>query len=160
MIESNVANQASAAMRQAQGQDARTEQTQQEANSEAVAEQASSQPVASSGVEANNNLSTQPSDVVTRLGETPDEVPLYESARPSGSIIRPAIELAQNVEQTREMAQQEAAQQAEQVVSERNEDENRMMERNADVQAERQASEGSSPAQGNDPTPDDVQNLA
>jgi len=154
MIESNVGNQVSASMRQAQSQDSRSVQAQQEANDSAVAEQASSQPVASSGVEANNNVSMQPSDVVTRLGETPDEVPLYESGRPNGSIIRPAIELAQNAEQVRESDQQ-----AEQATAQRNEDEGRTVERNTDDQATRQANEGASPARGNDPSPDDVQNL-
>ncbi|WP_404419530.1 hypothetical protein [Marinospirillum sp.] len=145
MIESNVGSQASASLRQAQGQDVRTQQAQQETNENAVAEQASSQPVASSGAEASNNVSTQPSDVVTRLGETPDEVPLYESGRPNGSIIRPSIELAQNAEQASTAAN--------------NEDESRTVERNTDDQAARQANEGGSPARGNDPTPDDVQNL-
>jgi|GEM_PF-1807966 len=154
MIESNVGNQVSASMRQAQAQDARSEQALQETNAAAVAEQASSQPVASSGVEANNNLSMQPSDVVTRLGETPEEVPLYESGRPNGSIVRPAIELAQNAEQVREANQQEEA-----AAAQRSEDENQAIERNADDQASRQASESGSPARGNDPTPDDVQNL-
>jgi|AntRauTorckE6833_2_1112554.scaffolds.fasta_scaffold68246_2 hypothetical protein len=147
MIESNVGSQASASLRQAQGQDVRTQQAQQEANASAVAEQASSQPVASSGAEAGNNVSSQPSDVVTRLGETPDEVPLYESGRPNGSIIRPSIELAQNAEN------------AEQASAQRNADENRSVERNADDQAARQANEGSSPARGNDPSPDDVQDM-
>ncbi|MDR9469242.1 hypothetical protein [Marinospirillum sp.] len=145
MIESNVGSQASASLRQAQGQDVRTQQAQQETNENAVAEQASSQPVASSGAEASNNVSTQPSDVVTRLGETPDEVPLYESGRPNGSIIRPSIELAQNAEQASTAAN--------------NEDESRTVERNTDDQAARQANEGASPARGNDPSPDDVQNL-
>ncbi|SFC07762.1 hypothetical protein SAMN05660443_1458 [Marinospirillum celere] len=154
MIESNFGSQAAAVQRQAQGQDVRSQQAQQEANDNAVAEQASSQPVASSGAEAVNSVSTQPSDVVTRLGETPDEVPLYESGRPNGSIIRPAIELAQNAEQIRQ-----ADQQTEQAVAQRNEDEDVVVERNADEQAERQANDSGSPARGNDPSPDDVQDM-
>lgn len=154
MIESNVGSQASASLRQAQGQDVRSVQAQQEASESAVAEQASSQPVASSGAEAGNNVSTQPADVVTRLGETPDEVPLYESGRPNGSIIRPAIELAQNADQVRQSDQQ-----AEEIAAQRNEDESRSIERNADEQATRQANEGASPARGNDPSPDDVQDM-
>lgn len=95
MIESNISNVNAAAVRQ----DVRSLQEQREANVSAQAEQASSIPMASSGVEAANNLTTsvsaQPAGLVTRLGETTEEVPLYDASRPTGSIIRPAIELAQ-----------------------------------------------------------------
>lgn len=95
MIESNVNNVAAAATRQ----DARSVQGQREANTDLVADQASSNPMASSGVEAADAatpaVSSQPSGVVTRLGETTEQVPLYESNRPAGSIIRPAIEIAE-----------------------------------------------------------------
>ncbi len=155
MIESNFGSQTAAAQRQAQSQDVRTQQVQQEANEQAVEEQASSQPLASSGAEtANNSVASQPSSVVTRSGETPEEVPLYDSGRPNGSIIRPAIELAQNAEQARQ-----ASEQNEQAVTQRNQDEEAVVERNAEQQAERQANDGGSPARGNDPTPDDVQDL-
>lgn len=94
MIESNINNVAAAATRQ----DVRSVQGQREANKTDLAEQASSNPMASSGVEAADAsaaaVSSQPAGVVTRLGETTEQVPLYEANRPAGSIIRPAIELA------------------------------------------------------------------
>lgn len=97
MIESNISNVAAAAMRQ----DVRSVQDQREANKTAIAEQASSVPMASSGVEALDSpkvaIASQPAGVVTRLGEITEEVPLYEANRPAGTIIRPAIELAQGV---------------------------------------------------------------
>jgi len=99
MIESNINNVAAAATRQ----DVRSVQSQREANTTEVAEQASSNPLASSGVEAADSsvtaVSSQPEGVVTRLGETTEQVPLYEANRPTGSIIRPAIELAEGVGQ-------------------------------------------------------------
>jgi len=100
MIESNINNVAAAATRQ----DVRSVQGQREANRVEVAEQASSNPMASSGVEAANStvaaVSSQPAGVVTRLGETTEQVPLYEANRPAGNIIRPAIELAEAASQT------------------------------------------------------------
>ncbi|HKM14451.1 MAG TPA: hypothetical protein VJY63_00805 [Marinospirillum sp.] len=101
MIESNISNVAAAAMRQ----DVRSVQGQREANKTTVADQASSIPMASSGVEAADSTTTavasQPAGIVTRLGETTEQVPLYEANRPTaGSIIRPAIEVAQDVRQT------------------------------------------------------------
>lgn len=100
MIESNINNVAAAATRQ----DVRSVQGQREANAAQVAEQASSSPMASSGVEAADSsvsaVSSQPAGVVTRLGETTEQVPLYEASRPAGSIIRPAIEIAEGASQT------------------------------------------------------------
>ncbi|WP_114417896.1 hypothetical protein [Marinospirillum perlucidum] len=142
MIESNVGNQVSASMRQAQGQDTRTTQRQQEVNESAVAEQASSQPMAASGAEVKDSVSTQPSDVVSRLGETQEEVPLYESNRPSGSIIRPSIELAQNAERP-EAAEEEASTESQA----------------AEAPAASPASEASTPSPAQGPSTDDVQNL-
>lgn len=99
MIESNISNVAASAMRQ----DVRSVQDQREANKTALADQASSVPMASSGVEAADSpkvaVASQPAGIVTRLGEVTEQVPLYESNRPAGSIIRPAIELAQGVRQ-------------------------------------------------------------
>lgn len=104
MIDSSISNVAAAANRQ----DTRSLQAQREANDTQVSEQASSQPMAASGVEAANNLdvkvASQPSSVVTRLGETTEEQPLYSSNRPTGSIIRPSIEVAIN---TNELAAQQ-----------------------------------------------------
>ncbi|GLR64316.1 hypothetical protein [Marinospirillum insulare] len=100
MIESNINNVAAAATRQ----DVRSVQGQREANTAEVTEQASSNPMASSGVETADSsvtaVSSQPAGVVTRLGETTEQVPLYEANRPTGSIIRPAIEVAENARQT------------------------------------------------------------
>ncbi len=100
MIESNISNVAASAMRQ----DVRSVQDQREANKTALADQASSVPMASSGVEAADSpkvaVASQPAGIVTRLGEVTEQVPLYESNRPAGSIIRPAIELAQGVRPT------------------------------------------------------------
>ena len=100
MIESNISNLAASAMRQ----DVRSVQDQREANKTALADQASSVPMASSGVEAADSpkvaVASQPAGIVTRLGEVTEQVPLYESNRPTGSIIRPAIELAQGVRPT------------------------------------------------------------
>lgn len=100
MIESNISNVAASAMRQ----DVRSVQDQREANKTALADQASSVPMASSGVEAADSpkvaVASQPAGIVTRLGEVTEQVPLYESNRPTGSIIRPAIELAQGVRPT------------------------------------------------------------
>lgn len=100
MIESNINNVAAAATRQ----DVRSVQGQREANTTEVAEQASSNPMASSGVETADSsvaaVSSQPAGVVTRLGETTEQVPLYEANRPAGSIIRPAIEIAEGAGQT------------------------------------------------------------
>ncbi|NLW04358.1 MAG: hypothetical protein GX029_03910 [Pseudomonadaceae bacterium] len=97
MIESNINNVAAAATRQ----DVRSVQGQREANSKVVAEQASSNPMASSGVEAadaaRTAVASQPAGIITRLGETTEQVPLYEANRPAGNIIRPAIEVAQGV---------------------------------------------------------------
>lgn len=149
MIESNVNNQVSSALRQAQAQDVRSLQNQQEDNDRIVADEASSRPVASSGVQASDNLapsvSTQPSDVVTRLGETTEQVPLYEPNRTAGTIIRPAIELAQNAQEL----QQAAAAEAQQTV----------IDRQSDSQAASESREPVTPARGRDPSPDDVQNL-
>lgn len=96
MIDSSISNIAAAANRQ----DTRSLQVQREANTTQVAEQASSQPMAASGVEAASHqevsVSSQPAGVVTRLGETTEQQPLYSSSRPTGTIIRPSIELAQN----------------------------------------------------------------
>lgn len=96
MIDLSISNIAAAANRQ----DTRSLQVQREANTTQVEEQASSQPMAASGVEAAHNLevsiSSQPAGVVTRLGETTEQQPLYSSSRPTGTIIRPSIELAQN----------------------------------------------------------------
>lgn len=95
MIETNISNLAAAATRQ----DVRSLQDQREGDSLEQAEQASSNPLAASGVEAaaaaRVAVSSQPASVVTRLGETSEQVPLYEADRPAGTIIRPAIELAQ-----------------------------------------------------------------
>lgn len=100
MIESNISNVAAAATRQ----DVRSVQGQREANTAEVTEQASSNPLASSGVEAADAtgvaVASQPAGVVTRLGETTEQVPLYEANRPTGSIIRPAIEVAAGARQT------------------------------------------------------------
>lgn len=100
MIESNINNIAAAATRQ----DVRSLQGQREGNAAEVAEQASSIPMAASGVEAADSpvaaVASQPAGVVTRLGETTEQVPLYEANRPAGSIIRPAIEIAENARQT------------------------------------------------------------
>lgn len=100
MIESNISNVAAASTRQ----DVRSVQGQREANKSETAEQASSRPMAASGVEAAEAASvavaSQPAGVVTRLGETTEQVPLYEANRPTGSIIRPAIEIAQGNRET------------------------------------------------------------
>lgn len=101
MIESNISNLAATAMRQ----DVRSVQGQREASKTTVADQASSIPMASSGVEAADSATTavasQPAGVVTRLGETTEQVPLYEANRPTaGNIIRPSIEIAENARPT------------------------------------------------------------
>ncbi|SFX10965.1 hypothetical protein [Marinospirillum alkaliphilum] len=151
MIESSVNNQASVALRQAQGQDMRSLQNQREVSESAVEEQASSRPMAASGVESSDStaaaVSTQPSDVVTRLGETTEQVPLYEAARPAGTIIRPAIEVAQN------------AVAAQQVPSEQQINEQVAQARQNEDQAASELREPATPARGRDPSPDDVQNL-
>lgn len=120
MIDSSLSNIAAAANRQ----DTRSLQAQRETNETQVAEQASSQPMAASGVEAENNLqvnvSSQPADVVTRLGETTEQQPLYESSRPAGTIIRPSIELAQNAQANAAEAQEVNQQQATARVEETN----------------------------------------
>ncbi len=147
MIESDVNNRMAVSLRQSQSQDIRSIQSQQEV-SQSVEEQASSRPVASSGVQAADtvaaSVSTQPSDVVTRLGETSEQVPLYDANRPSGTIIRPAIEIAQN----------------QQSVSQPDPDQQLAEQRMQAQMADNELQEPGSPAQGRDPDPDDVQNMS
>ncbi|WP_416886022.1 hypothetical protein [Marinospirillum sp.] len=145
MIESNMNNQVSAALRQAQSQDVRSQQNIRARDDQAVEEAASSQPMAASNEgAAAAPVSAQPSDVVTRLGETTEQVPLYESNRPAGSIIRPAIELAQQAAPVNQQAKE-----SERVAQERQQTE----------QAVSEAAEPANPAKGRDPSTDDVQNL-
>lgn len=108
MIESNVNNQTSAAMRQAQSQDMRSFQNIRANDEKAVEEQASSTPVSVAGADSTAAVSSQPADVVTRLGETTEQVPLYEPNRTAGTIIRPAIEVAQNAASVNELGAQVA----------------------------------------------------
>lgn len=111
MIESNINNVAASSIRQ----DVRSVQGQREANSKVVAEQASSNPMASSGVEAadaaRTAVASQPAGIITRLGETTEQVPLYEANRPAGSIIRPAIEIAAGARQTPTISSSEVSEQ-------------------------------------------------
>ena len=144
MIESNIKNVAAAATRQ----DVRSVQGQREGNAAEVAEQASSNPMAASGVEAADAarvaVASQPAGVVTRLGETTEQVPLYDANRPTGNIIRPAIEIAQgrgDVPTTKDIN--------EQVAQEREE-----LDEKLTVQGR-----PSSVARGNDPSITDVDNL-
>ncbi|MBE0506101.1 MAG: hypothetical protein IBX50_05185 [Marinospirillum sp.] len=141
MIESNVNNQTSAAMRQAQSQDMRSFQNIRANDENAVEEQASSSPVSVAGAEAAAAVSTQPSDVVTRLGETTEQVPLYESNRTAGTIIRPAIEVAQNTASAAEVSTQAAR------------------EREDVAVAVKESTEGASPATGQSTGSADAQNL-
>lgn len=141
MIESNVNNQTSAAMRQAQSQDMRSMQNIRASDENAVAEQASSSPVSVAGVDSTAAVASQPADVVTRLGETTEQVPLYEPNRSAGTIIRPAIEVAQNAVSASEVDAQVAR------------------EREDVASAVKESTEGSSPAAGRDMSTDDVQNL-
>lgn len=141
MIESNVNNQTSAAMRQAQSQDMRSMQNIRASDENAVAEQASSSPVSVAGVDSTAAVASQPADVVTRLGETTEQVPLYEPNRSAGTIIRPAIEVAQNAVSASEVDAQVAR------------------EREDVANAVKESTEGSSPAAGRDMSTDDVQNL-
>lgn len=144
MIESNINNVAAAATRQ----DVRSVQGQREGNAAEVAEQASSNPMAASGVEAADAarvaVASQPAGVVTRLGETTEQVPLYDANRPTGNIIRPAIEIAQGrdeVPTTKEVNEQVAQQREE-------------LDEKLTVQGR-----PSSVARGNDPSITDVDNL-
>jgi hypothetical protein len=141
MIESNVNNQASAALRQAQSQDMRSFQNVRANDEAAVAEQASSSPVSVAGAETAAAVSSQPADVVTRLGETTEQVPLYESNRTAGTIIRPAIEVAQNTVSAAEVNAQVAR------------------EREDVAAAVKESTEGSSPATGQSTSSADAQNL-
>lgn len=142
MIESNVNNQTSAAMRQAQSQDMRSFQNIRANDENAVEEQASSSPVSVAGAEAAAAaVSTQPSDVVTRLGETTEQVPLYEPNRTTGTIIRPAIEVAQNTASAAEVSAQVAR------------------EREDVAVAVKESTEGASPATGQSTSSADAQNL-
>lgn len=149
MIDSSISNLAAAANRQ----DTRSLQLQKEANDTQVSEQASSQPMAASGVEAANSsqvkVASQPSSVVTRLGETTEEQPLYSSNRPTGNIIRPSIEIAINASELAAGQQQQVNQQ--QAVSQQEE---------ANFSQQQLEAAKASPTRNETPSTEDVHNLS
>lgn len=94
MLESSV-NQVALAQRQSQGADNQARQQEARRVESTVEEQASAAPVATSGVSSRDvqetSVASQPADVVTRLGETQENVSLYEPTKQTGTVIRPSI---------------------------------------------------------------------